>query len=233
MPVFDTPITTNDASIQKITGQTLPVLIYLFNRSAAAFDQALGEVAKAQAGKLLVVRVDAGENPQTAARYKNPALPALIGLKGDKIQAQTSAAKAADVKIYGDYLAGQGPKPAQPAASAAAKPKKARPSAVSDSSFGKEVLQSNLPVLVDFWADWCGPCHMVAPIVENMAQKYAGQLKVVKIDVDKNQQTASRYKTFSIPTLILFKNGREADRLVGAQPQPAIERFIKGVIEQK
>lgn len=86
---------------------------------------------------------------------------------------------------------------------------------VTKDTFEDEVIQSGLPVLTDFWATWCGPCHMIAPILEQIAAQYEGQLKVAKLDVDQNVEIAARYGVQSIPTLILFKNGQEMKRVVG------------------
>ena len=91
--------------------------------------------------------------------------------------------------------------------------------AVSDKTFAEDVLKSNEPVLVDFWATWCQPCRMVAPIVEEIAGEQAGKLKVLKLDVDENQQTAMTYGVSSIPTLILFKGGQPVERVVGFSPK--------------
>ncbi len=97
---------------------------------------------------------------------------------------------------------------------------------VNDNSFEQDVLQSEQPVLVDFWAAWCGPCRMIAPTVEAIAEKYAGTARVVKVDVDENPSISQRYGIKGIPTLILFKNGKEEERVVGATSKEALARMI-------
>jgi thioredoxin 1 len=101
---------------------------------------------------------------------------------------------------------------------------------VTDSTFAQEVLQSTSPVLVDFWADWCGPCKAIAPIVEDLAREYEGRLKVMKLDVDENPRTASAYRVQSIPTLMVFKDGEPAERIVGAVPKPVIVDKLQSVV---
>jgi thioredoxin 1 len=99
--------------------------------------------------------------------------------------------------------------------------------AVTSVNFAAEVLQSPLPVLVDFWAAWCGPCRAVAPTVEALASEYAGKLKVVKLDVDESGDVAGQFGVQSIPTLILFKGGQPVERLIGNVPKPAIVSKIQ------
>ncbi|HEC34078.1 MAG TPA: thioredoxin [Chloroflexi bacterium] len=97
---------------------------------------------------------------------------------------------------------------------------------VTDETFETEVLQASLPTLVDFWAEWCGPCKMIAPAVEEVAREHDGHLKVVKMDVDANPNTPARLGIMGIPTLILFKDGKEVERLVGYRPKEALVEAI-------
>jgi thioredoxin 1 len=101
---------------------------------------------------------------------------------------------------------------------------------VSDATFDQEVLKSEQPVLVDFWAVWCGPCKAIAPTVDAIAAKYAGQLKVTKVNVDQNGATPGRYGIRGIPALLLFKDGKVADQIVGYVPQDVIEEKVQKVL---
>ena len=98
---------------------------------------------------------------------------------------------------------------------------------VTDSSFKADVLESEIPVLVDFWAPWCGPCRMVAPVVDEIAEQYAGQIKVVKLNTDENPNTASQYGIRSIPTLMIFKGGQRVDMVVGAVPKTTLASTLE------
>ena len=100
----------------------------------------------------------------------------------------------------------------------------------TDANFEQEVLKSSQPVLVDFWAPWCGPCKMIAPIVEEISKEYAGKLKVGKLNTDDNQGIAARYGVMSIPTVMIFKGGQMVARIVGAQPKQALTGKIDAVL---
>ncbi|MBV6511234.1 MAG: thioredoxin [Ignavibacteriales bacterium] len=97
----------------------------------------------------------------------------------------------------------------------------------TDANFETEVLKSDLPVLVDFWAVWCGPCKMIAPVVEEIAGEYSGKLKVAKVDVDENPMSGQKYGVRSIPTLLLFKQGKVVETIIGAMPKPKLLDRIK------
>jgi thioredoxin 1 len=98
--------------------------------------------------------------------------------------------------------------------------------AVTESTFEQEVLQSDKPVIVDFWAEWCGPCHAVSPVLDKIAEERDGQLKIVKVNIDEEQQLANRYGVQSIPNMILFENGEPKASAIGAQPKGMLERAL-------
>ncbi|HXT38078.1 MAG TPA: thioredoxin [Chloroflexota bacterium] len=100
-----------------------------------------------------------------------------------------------------------------------------------DQGFGKAVLESKQPVLVDFWAPWCGPCRAIAPAIEELADQYEGRLRTVKVNVDDSPDTASRYGIQSIPSLVFFRNGEEIERVIGGLPKARLDAAIRQVLE--
>ena len=105
-----------------------------------------------------------------------------------------------------------------------------KPVTITDANFESEVIKSNIPVLIDFWATWCGPCKAIAPIVEDLAKEYDGKVKIGKVDVDNNQQTAIKYGIRSIPTLLIVKNGKVNDTIVGAVPKAQIVQKLNAAL---
>jgi thioredoxin 1 len=109
----------------------------------------------------------------------------------------------------------------------------AKPQAVTEQTFDAEVLKSQTPVLVDFWATWCGPCRMIAPIVEQLADEYDGKLKVAKLDVDENGGVAAKYSIMSIPTLGIFRGGELIERIVGYVPKEQLKKRIDAALTSR
>jgi thioredoxin 1 len=101
---------------------------------------------------------------------------------------------------------------------------------VTDDSFDAEIMNGELPAMVDFWAEWCGPCKMIGPVIEELASAYKGKIKIVKMDVDKNRKTPARFGIRNIPTLILFKGGEVVNTIVGAQSKKSLEEEMKKLI---
>ncbi len=101
---------------------------------------------------------------------------------------------------------------------------------VSDQSFENEVIKSSQPVLLDLWAPWCGPCRMVAPVIDGLAEKYNGKVKFCRLNVDENPQTAAKYRVMSIPTLMFFKNGEAVDTVIGAVPERTLQPKIDALL---
>jgi thioredoxin 1 len=105
-----------------------------------------------------------------------------------------------------------------------------KPLNITDDTFDQEVLQSDMPVIVDFWATWCGPCKMIAPILEEIAAEYSDKVKVVKLDVDANNKTAGKYNIMSIPSLLFFKGGEMVDQVIGAIPKAQLTQRLDKVL---
>ena len=106
----------------------------------------------------------------------------------------------------------------------------AKPIELTDSNFENEVIQSDKPVLVDFWAEWCGPCKMIAPAIEELAEAYEGKVKIGKLDVDSNLQVSTKYNIRSIPSLLIFHNGEIADTIIGTVPKSEISKRLDAVL---
>jgi len=106
-----------------------------------------------------------------------------------------------------------------------------KPVTIEEGNFDLEVLQSKIPVLVDFWAQWCGPCRMVAPVVEELAEEYEGRISFGKVDVDQNPKIAGQFGVMSIPTLILFKDGKPISNIVGFRPKDQLKKNLEDILE--
>ena len=106
-----------------------------------------------------------------------------------------------------------------------------KPQEITDAEFDQEVLNADLPVVVDFWAEWCGPCHQIAPILEGLAEEYDGKIKFVKVDTEENFETPSRYGILGLPTLLVFKEGQQIERITGAHTKGDLMRYLDKALE--
>lgn len=225
---YDFPLTTNDQSIDRVLNAGLPVvLIFLDAAPTPALDAAMNRLAKDYAGNLLVVRAPLADSSNAAAKFGIHHGPVVITLRGGQQQSRADNADATTLEQHTLYLLGNGPRPDASTAAASAP---ARPVAVTDDSFAREVMRSDLPVVVDFWAPWCGPCRSVAPALDRLSQELAGQVKIAKINVDENPVVMRQLGVQGIPTMLIVKKGKIVDRWVGALPEPAIRGRLAKVL---
>lgn len=225
---FDSVLVSNDLSLDRVLNVGLPVALIFFDKEMAPeLRPTLNDLAQQYAGKALIVMLARGDAPQAMARFGVRQLPSLVTVRDSKSVAHQEGIRATDLKPYIAHLVGEGPEPA-PRPAGRPSPSQAGiagPISVSEASFEREVLRADRPVLVDFWAPWCGPCHMVAPTLEKLAHEQA-KLKIVKVNVDENPGLAGKYGTMSIPTMIVINGGREVDRWVGALPENALRNRV-------
>jgi thioredoxin 1 len=260
--MFDTPIHTGEQSIARVLQADLPTLLVFWREGCAPcqqLDPILARLARAYAGKALIAKVNAADNPNLVQRYGITHLPGLVFVRRERVEGQgAGAAPESALRAWLAYLTGESalrpPLPDGPsiplqdapkangrpasgsskqerpqrasAASSASPPHNAHPLTLNDANFDQLVLRSELPVLVDFWAEWCGPCRMIAPTVAQLAQEFAGRAVVGKLNVDENPRTAQRFQIMSIPALYIFKKGQVVDRLIGVQPAPVLRQRL-------
>jgi len=236
MPLIDTPITTDATGLKRVMAQGKAVLLLLHDgRRDEPLSDALNKAARKHSGDLLVTRIDVSEHPQLHAEHGKIGLPALVSYDArGKQLGKSDYVRPADVRQHVALLISGTPLPqttekTSKAAASTSHSATAAPITVTDANWRNEVLKSKVPVLVDFWAPWCGPCRSIAPFVEQMAKQYAGQLKVVKLNTDENPVMSRRYAIQSIPTFAIFQGGQQVARISGANPG-GIKRLIDQVL---
>ncbi len=252
LAVFDVPVRTSAQNLGRVFGVGLPLLLAFetpYCEHCRAMGPTLEELARAYMGRVLIVRVDDVEEGALADKYHVTCVPTLVFWRDSHEVARIEgAANFTAVRNHVEYLLGLGAKPeavagpnvplkslsqARAAASGAANAESvsgAGVMTVSDASFETRVLQSPLPVLVDFWAPWCGPCRTVSPIVEEIGREFAGRLRVVKVNTDDNPAWAGKLNIMGIPTLIFFKRGHEVDRIVGAASKATLHQRVERLL---
>jgi len=231
----DTPIMVDGSTLDEVLQTELPVLLLVWNGETLKADvrNELDKAAKDHAGRILVVKADVSKSPDVAERFELGKHPVLLGwLRGD-ILARRPRPWNTDVQGMVEELLKHAP-----AATTAAVKKEDdmvnnAPVHVTDQSFQKAVLESPIPVLVDFWASWCGPCKMIAPILDKLAAEYAGKIRIAKVDVDANQQLSQAFNVMSIPTLMFVKNGKIVGQQAGALPENVLRDAIGQLLALK
>lgn len=232
---MDEPIHVTDAAFERaVLRAGYPVVAAFWSRDgeyAPKLQELLRTAARRYAGEARIAGVEQGDAPEAHRRYGVDSLPQFLFFRDGRLVARARGLPTLQaLHPWVEYLLGRGPAPVSSPERPTAPPPPAHPIAVTDADFDEVVLRAKLPVLVDFWAAWCGPCRAIAPIVERLAAEFAGRVLVAKLDVDRNPRTAQRYGVMSIPTLIFFQDGREVERLVGVQPESALRARLERLL---
>ncbi len=249
---FSTPIHTNEQSIDRVLQTGLPVVLVFWRKDCAPcaeLNPVLDRLASSYVGKMLFAKVDASDNPGLVRRYSITHLPSIVVVRDSRVQAQaTGAASETSLRSWlGALLKGGAlePAPGGPSITLAGAPRPSdrprpqpapgprptngaiKPTELTDATFDRLIAQNDRPVLVDFWAPWCGPCRVIAPAVEQLARDFAGRAAVAKLNIDDHPRIAQRYGIQSIPAVYIFRGGKVVDRVIGAQPAGVLRQALE------
>ncbi len=226
--VINSVIHTSQQSIDLVLSTGLPVVLAFWTRSqplAAPMESLLNRLADEYAGKALLAKIDAEAEKPLAQRFAVNQIPTLVFTKQGKTKTiLTGAIQEQEVRGWLQYLANGGTRPTPPLSTSSISNGN-KPVTLTDTNF-QQIIDGAVPVLVDFWAPWCGPCRMVAPVVEKLAHEFQGRAVVGKLNVDENPQTAQRFNIMSIPALYIFKKGQIVDQMVGVQPVGVLQQRL-------
>ena len=240
--IYDAPIICNDQSLDRLIATHIPTLIIFWNGRDLPGDvnEQMMKLARDHGEQMIVARVNAQENPQSVGRFAVGQTPLLVAIREGEIVARVERPAAADLDEQAQVVIGEAiPSAASAVGSTTSPPLSAkknqpgaetRPVHVTDATFEAQVLRSDKPVLVDFWAPWCGPCHMIAPVLDKLARDFAGRLRVVKVNVDESPHYAGVYGVQGIPTMLMVQNGVVKDRLVGALPEQYLRQKVETML---
>jgi len=235
---FDAPIISNDKSLDRLLAAPIPILILFWDgkKLSETLSKEMIDQAKTKAGELIIAKINWRDNPVAAHRFSLSDPTLLVGIRDGTEIARTSNPNRSQVSQHIDYLLGKAPPPIDKKETSAtsrhtnAADHTARPIPVTDATFEQQVLKSPIPVLVDFWAPWCAPCRMVAPILDQLSKEYGSRVRIVKLNVDENPHFAGRYGIQGIPTLLVFRNGTVADRIVGVAAKEHIRAKLNALL---
>ncbi|GAB4572360.1 MAG: hypothetical protein Kow0077_11540 [Anaerolineae bacterium] len=233
MNPLEVPVLKSLADVEQALNTTVPVMLLMWHDRSPRRDAeiALREALDKYPRKLKAYIVDAREDPALVERFALGSQPVLIGWHGGQEYIRRNRPWNTDVTGVAAELAALVPAPAagEPAEESPLEFED-EPVHVTTETFMEKVVNSPLPVVVDFWAEWCGPCKMIAPILEKLAKEFAGQVRIAKVDVDANQALAAQFGIQSIPTLMFVKNGKIVGQSAGAAPEPALRDAINQLI---
>ncbi len=224
----------NEAEVERLLREGGPMLL-LFSDGSGTRGEFLTQFrnSSSECDDIMFAQCNPFDNPSAASRFSIGNKPVLLGIHAGEAITRSARPWASDVKMAVGAVreAERTAHPEAAATTAADASASDTPLAVTDDSFQHDVLDSELPVLVDFWAEWCGPCRMVAPILDQLAREFAGRLRIAKVDVDANQGLAQQFQVTSIPTMMAFAGGQLLFNQAGALPEATLRQICGQLVE--